>query len=370
MLCNMNELNQGETARYARHLTLPEVGHAGQLKLKNASVLVVGMGGLGSPAAMYLAAAGVGRLGIVDFDAVDESNLHRQIIYGQSNLGERKVESAQRRLLDINSHIDVVTFDNKLTRENALNLFSEFDIVADGTDNFPTRYLVNDACQLLGKPNVYASIFRFEGQVSVFDARKGPCYRCLFPKPPPPGDVPSCAEGGVLGVLPGIVGTLQANEVIKLILGIGESLVGKLLTFSALTMRFHVLSIAKDPKCCLCSDNKTFTKLAEYEALCGLSVDEIKAADLASLLETKSVQLVDVRESVEWEFSRIEGSTLMPLSLFSRSMRTLSRSERIVVYCESGMRSARAFQILKNNGFDNVTSLQGGMAAWRTWLAQ
>ncbi len=259
------ELNSEEQRRYARHLILPEVGMAGQMKLKAASVLLVGTGGLGSPAAMYLAAAGVGRLGLVDFDVVDESNLHRQVIHGQGNLGQKKVESAKARLMDINPHVEVSTYDTKLTSANALDLVEPYDIVTDGTDNFPARYLVNDACQLLGKPNVYASIFRFEGQVSVFDAKRGPCYRCLFREPPAPGLVPSCAEGGVLGVLPGIVGTLQANEVIKLILGIGEPLIGRLLTFDALSMAFHTVSFGKDPSCALCGAAPTILKRKRFE---------------------------------------------------------------------------------------------------------
>jgi adenylyltransferase/sulfurtransferase len=351
----MRELNGTEAKRYARQLALPEMGEAGQRRLKEASVLLVGTGGLGSASSMYLAAAGVGRIGILDFDVVDVSNLHRQIIHGESTLGQKKVESAKRRLLDINPHIDVETYDCRLDRSNALEIIREYDIVADGTDNFPTRYLVNDACQLLGKANVYASVFRFEGQVSVFDARRGPCYRCLFREAPPPGEVPSCAEGGVLGVLPGIAGTLQATEVIKLITGIGEPLIGRLLTFDALSMDFVTLKVKKDPGCVLCGPNASLKELVDC--------DQITARELrASLSE---VCLVDVREQYEWEQARIEGARLIPLSEFVERLGELNRNDRIVLYCKTGGRSMQALNILKERGFENVRSLDGGITNWK-----
>lgn len=362
----MKDLNSSELQHYARHLALPEIGKGGQLKLKKARVLLVGAGGLGSASSLYLAAAGVGRIGIVDFDIVDSSNLHRQILYGTSAVGERKVAIAKKRLQDVNPHIDIVTHDCKLDASNALEILGDYDIVADGTDNFSTRYLVNDACHLLKKPNVYASIFRFEGQVSVFDTRRGPCYRCLFPSPPPEGDIPSCAEGGVLGVLPGIAGTLQANEVIKLIANIGDPLVGRLLTFDALSLNFSALRFEKDPECALCGPNATITSLSD----CGVSCEQVPtttAAELAAFLS--EVKLIDVRERHEWDQGHIEGAHFMPLSAFDETAVVLSPRDRIVVYCKSGARSRAAARMFRERGFDDVKSLAGGFVGWQAWCA-
>ena len=356
---------------------MPEVGIQGQEKLKAASVLLVGTGGLGSPAAMYLAAAGVGHIGLLDFDVVDESNLQRQIIHGQSTVGVKKVESARIRLLDINPYIKITTYDAALTSENALEIFAPYDIIADGTDNFPTRYLVNDACTLLGKPNVYASIFRFEGQLSVFDAKNGPCYRCLYSEPPPPGLVPSCAEGGVLGILPGVVGVLQATEVVKLILGAGDSMVGRLLLFDALGMKFRELKLRKDPECVLCGPQPSVTELIDYQQFCGVpandheqgssdTVDsmEITPPELQDRLKANHLHLVDVREPHEWEICRIDGASLIPLKEIEGRVGELDPDNEIILYCKGGIRSMKALKLLQAQGFSNLKSLRGGISAW------
>jgi len=374
----VTELNNDEIRRYSRHLIMPEVGMEGQKKLKAGSVLLVGTGGLGSPAAMYLAAAGVGKIGLLDFDVVDESNLQRQVIHGQSTVGMLKVESAKQRLLDINPYIEIVTYDVPLTSENALEIFAHYDIIADGTDNFPTRYLVNDACTILGKPNVYASIFRFEGQLSVFHAKEGPCYRCLYSEPPPPGLVPSCAEGGVLGILPGVLGVLQATEVVKLILGTGDSMVGRLLLFDALSMKFRELKLRKDPECVLCGPNPTVTKLIDYQQFCGVPANdheqaveeeevkpqEITAVQLQDRLKTNHLQLVDVREPHEWEICRIDGATLIPLKEIENRTEELDSQNEIILYCKGGIRSMKALVALQDKGFSNLKSLRGGITAW------
>ncbi len=373
----MSQLNNDEIRRYSRHLIMPEVGMEGQKKLKEASVLLVGTGGLGSPAAMYLAAAGVGHIGLLDFDIVDESNLQRQVIHGQSTVGVKKVESARQRLLDINPHIKVTTYDTALNSENALEIFAPYDIIADGTDNFPTRYLVNDACTLLGKPNVYGSIFRFEGQLSVFDAQKGPCYRCLYSEPPPPGLVPSCAEGGVLGILPGVVGVLQATEVVKLILNTGDTMVGRLLLFDALNMKFRELKLRKDPNCVLCGAEPTVTELIDYQQFCGVPANdheqaaqeevdpmEITALQLQDRLKTNHLQLVDVREPHEWEICHIDGAQLIPLKEIEGRSPELNRDNEIILYCKGGVRSMKALKVLQEQGFSNIKSLRGGITAW------
>ncbi|HYM82133.1 MAG TPA: molybdopterin-synthase adenylyltransferase MoeB [Candidatus Limnocylindria bacterium] len=368
-------LSQAELMRYSRHLILPEVGLQGQRKLKAASVLIVGAGGLGSPLALYLAAAGVGRLGIVDFDRVDESNLQRQILHGTSSVGTPKLESARARLHDMNPGVVVDGYETRISSENALELMKPYDVVVDGTDNFPTRYLVNDACALLGKPNVYGSIFRFEGQASVFDARTGPCYRCLYPDPPPPGLVPSCAEGGVLGVLPGVIGVIQGIETLKIILGIGESLIGRLLLFDALAMSFRELKLRKDPDCPLCGTHPTIRELIDYEQFCGLSSTEqaaadaeaweIGARDLASRRQgTDAPMLIDVREPHEYEIARIPGAVLMPLNTLPARLSELDSSREIVLHCHHGQRSMRALELLHRSGFRKLKNLRGGIDAW------
>jgi len=364
-------LSTDELIRYSRHLTLPNVGTVGQQKLKAARVALVGTGGLGSPAAMYLAAAGIGTIGLIDFDIVDASNLQRQILHGTGMLGRPKLESAMDRIADINPHVHVEPFPVRLDSTNALEILAGFDVVADGTDNFPTRYLVNDACVFLNKPNVYASIFRFEGQASVFDAGRGPCYRCLFREPPPPGMVPSCAEGGVLGVLPGIMGSIQALEVIKQILGVGDPLVGRLVLFDALQLTFRELVIAKDPECPVCGAEPTVTELIDYEAFCGVSVMrdddelEISATDLATELQGKDdLVLLDVREQFEWDFCRIDGAKLMPLGRLPDALGELNGHGEIVTICHKGMRSMRALEFLRAAGFSRVRSLRGGIDAW------
>jgi len=366
-------LSQEEIRRYSRHLIMPEVGLAGQVKLKKASVLLIGAGGLGSPLALYLAAAGVGRIGIVDFDVVDESNLQRQIIHGTPDVGRPKLESARDRLRGVNPLIHVETHETRLTSENALELIRDYDIVADGTDNFPTRYLVNDACVLAGKPNVYGSIFRFEGQASVFATKDGPCYRCLYPEPPPAGLVPSCAEGGVLGVLPGIVGLIQATEVIKLILGEGAPLVGRLLLFDALAMSFRTLKLRKDPQCPICGPSPSIRKLIDYEAFCGLEADsagiacefEITPRELQERFDRREeIFLLDVREPQEWEISRLQGAALIPLGTLPYSLGKLNTADEIVAYCRSGARSRKAVQLLRESGFRKVQNLTGGINAW------
>ncbi len=368
------KLSKDEVLRYSRHLIMPEVGMDGQLKLKQARVLCIGAGGLGSPLALYLAAAGVGKLGIVDFDTVDFTNLQRQIIHDTNDVGRPKLTSARETIADINPNVEVVGFETRLTSENALDIFKDFDIVADGTDNFPTRYLVNDACVLLGKPNVYGSIFRFEGQASVFYAKEGPCYRCLYPEPPPPGLVPSCAEGGVLGVLPGIVGCIQAIETIKLILGRGHSLIGRLLLFDALNMKFRELKLRKNPECPVCGTHPTLTKLIDYEQFCGIrgeehvpptKVPEITAPEVKKMMdEKKPFVLVDVREPHEFQICRIPGSVLIPLGDVPKRMNELNSADEIVVHCRSGMRSAQAVEFLMKSGFRKIHNLKGGVLAW------
>ena len=372
-------LSNTEIRRYSRHLIMPEVGMGGQKKLKAGSVLLVGAGGLGSPAAMYLAAAGVGRIGIVDFDTVSESNLQRQIIHGQSTVGKPKLESAKARLLDINPFIQVEGYEEPLTSENALRVFADYDVIVDGTDNFPTRYLVNDACVLLGKPNVYGSIFRFEGQASVFWAQRGPCYRCLYPEPPPPGLVPSCAEGGVLGVLPGVIGVIQATEVVKLIAGIGELLVGRLMLYDALDMRFRELRLRKDPDCPICGEHPTIHELIDYEAFCGMpaidpdsaglahpGVPEINVVELRDRIQAglPGAALIDVREPQEWEIAHLPQARLIPKGELPNRLGELSQTDEILVYCRSGARSADAVQFLRQMGFKKVKNVKGGILAW------
>ena len=368
------QLSKDEILRYSRHLIMPEVGMDGQLKLKRAKVLCIGAGGLGSPLALYLAAAGVGRLGMVDFDVVDFTNLQRQIIHDTSDVGRLKIESAKDTIADINPNVEVVAHETRLTSENALDIFRDYDIVADGTDNFPTRYLVNDACVLLGKPNVYGSIFRFEGQATVFYAKEGPCYRCLYPEPPPPGMVPSCAEGGVLGVLPGIVGSIQALETIKLILGKGRTLIGRLLLFDALDLKFRELKLRKNPECPVCGAHPSVTKLIDYEQFCGIrgeehvpetKVPEITAPEVKKMMdERKPFVLVDVREPHEFQICRIPGSTLIPLGDVPKRMHELSSADEIVVHCRSGIRSAQAVELLMKAGFRKIHNLKGGVLAW------
>jgi molybdopterin/thiamine biosynthesis adenylyltransferase/rhodanese-related sulfurtransferase len=380
-------LSPEEVRRYARHLILPEVGPEGQARLKAARVLVVGAGGLGSPLALYLAAAGVGTIGLVDFDVVEESNLHRQILFGVEDLGRSKLAAAAQRLRGINPHVRIVSFEERLTSANALAIVRDFDIVADGTDNFPTRYLVNDACVLTGKPNVYASVFRFEGQASVFWARKGPCYRCLYAEPPPPGLVPSCAEGGVLGILPGLLGVMQATETIKLILGIGEPLIGRLVLVDALSMRLRELKIRKNPACAVCGPNPTVTSLIDYEAFCdgkqpsgGVGreaevlvsssqvhgdIPEITVQELKAMRDRgDAFVLVDVREAREWAISDLADSVKIPLGTLPQSLEKLSQADEIVVYCRSGGRSASAVELLHRMGFEKAKNLAGGINKW------
>ena len=368
------KLSNNEVARYSRHLIMPEVGMEGQLKLKAASVLCVGAGGLGSPVALYLAAAGVGRIGIVDFDVVDYSNLQRQIIHGTPDVGRPKLESARDRLHAINPEITVVTHDAALSSANALGLLAEYDIVVDGTDNFPTRYLVNDACVILGKPNVYGSIFRFEGQASVFATKNGPCYRCLYPEPPPPGLVPSCAEGGVLGILPGVVGTIQATEAVKLIIGAGEPLINRFMIYDALRMRFRELKLQKDPECPVCGDNPTVTDLIDYEQFCGIvpAVADASADEDAVTVEilkarldaADGVFLLDVREPQEFEICRIPDSMLIPLGDLPKRLTELEGRADMIVHCKSGARSAKAVKLLREAGFSKAKNLTGGIFAW------
>ena len=368
-------LDQAELLRYSRHLILPEVGLQGQRKIKAASVLMVGAGGLGSPLGLYLAAAGIGRLGIVDFDVVDESNLQRQILHGTSTVGVPKLESARRRLADLNPQVKVEGYAEALTSANAMTILKDYDVIVDGTDNFPTRYLVNDACVLLGKPNVYGSIFRFEGQASVFDARVGPCYRCLYPDPPPPGLVPSCAEGGVLGVLPGVIGVIQAIETLKIVLGTGESLVGRLLTFDALAMRFRELKLRKDPACPICGTHRTIHELIDYEQFCGIAPPqeaeqeamqwEIDARALKAMQDRgEDFELIDVREPHEFEIAKIPGAKLIPLGSLPARVSELDSSRPIVLHCHHGQRSMRALEFLHQAGFRKLKNLRGGIDAW------
>ena len=366
---SLPELSADERIRYSRHLLLPEVGEEGQRRLKGSSVLVVGAGGLGSPLAIYLAAAGIGRLGLVDFDRVDATNLQRQVLYGTADIGRPKLEAARARLADLNPGLRIDLHPVRLESANAMEILAPYDVVVDGTDNFPTRYLVNDACALLGKPNVHGSIFRFDGQVSVFDASRGPCYRCLYPDPPPPGLVPSCAEGGVLGVLPGVIGVLQAIECVKLLLGSGEPLIGRLLLFDALGMRFRELTLRKDPGCPLCGEHRTITQLIDYESFCGISREaspmEIEVRELARLREQgEGPVLIDVREPFEEAIARIEGATLIPLRTLPDQLASLDRTKPMVVMCHRGSRSLRAVEFLRANGFDEARSLKGGIDAW------
>jgi len=373
---DLPQLTNDEVKRYSRHLIMPEVGVDGQRKLKAGSVLCIGAGGLGSPAAMYLAAAGVGTIGIVDFDVVDFSNLQRQIIHGTPDVGRTKLASAKDRLNAINPHVDVQTYDTAVSSENALKLFEPYDVILDGTDNFPTRYLTNDACVLLGKPNAYGSIFRFEGQASVFATKNGPCYRCLYPEPPPPGLVPSCAEGGVLGVLPGVIGVIQATEAIKLIAGIGEPLIGRFLIYDALRMRFRELKLKKDPDCPVCGTHPTVTKLIDYEQFCGIfpaapepvtvnNATEISSVELKERLDRgDALTIVDVREPNEYQINRIAGSLLIPLGDVPTRYRELNPDDEIVVQCKVGGRSAKAADFLRSVGFKRVLNLKGGILDW------
>ncbi|MBA3950068.1 MAG: molybdopterin-synthase adenylyltransferase MoeB [Acidobacteria bacterium] len=368
----MPELTPDERRRYGRHVVIPEVGEAGQLRLKTGSVLVVGAGGLGSPALLYLAAAGVGRIGIVEFDNVDESNLQRQVIYGTGDIGKPKIEAAQARLADVNPHVQVEPHAVRLDATNVIDLISRYDVVIDGTDNFAARYLVNDACVLTGRPNVYGSVFRFEGQVSVFATKEGPCYRCLHPEPPPPGVIPGCSEAGVLGVLPGLVGTIQANEALKIIGGFGDPLIGRLLLIDALGPRFREIRLPKDPGCPVCGDNPSITAPVEYTLLCGdLPVEEateITAAELRARIvaagAAEPLLILDVREPGEHAIDAIEGSRLIPLGELASRLGEIPRDRAIAAYCAAGMRSAKAAKLLRDKGFQAV-SLKGGMAAWR-----
>ncbi|MAM83325.1 MAG: molybdenum cofactor biosynthesis protein MoeB [Acidobacteria bacterium] len=367
------KLSNEEVQRYSRHLIMPEVGMDGQRKLKAARVLCIGAGGLGSPATMYLAAAGVGQLGIVDFDVVDYSNLQRQILHGTPDVGRPKLQSAKDRLHAINPGVHVETYETALSSQNALRLFESYDVIVDGTDNFPTRYLVNDACVLLGKPNAYGSIFRFEGQASVFAMQDGPCYRCLYPEPPPPGLVPSCAEGGVLGVLPGIIGTIQATEAIKILIGIGEPLVGRFLIFDALRMRFRELKLRRDPDCPVCGDRPTVRELIDYEQFCGVTavpqtgapLEETSVEGLKTRLDSEDdLLLLDVREPQEYQICAIPGSTLIPLGELPGRLAELEGRRNIVVHCKSGVRSAKAVKLLREAGFSDTVNLKGGILAW------
>jgi sulfur-carrier protein adenylyltransferase/sulfurtransferase len=366
-------LSNEEIARYSRHLILPEVGMDGQAKLKKAKVAMIGAGGLGAPLGLYLAAAGVGRIGIVDFDVVDASNLQRQVIHGTADIGRKKLDSAADRMQDINPNVRIDKFDAGLTSENALEILRDYDVVVDGTDNFPTRYLVNDACVLLKKPNVYGSIFRFEGQATVFAYEDGPCYRCLYAEPPPPGLVPSCAEGGVLGILPGIIGLIQATETVKVILGIGETLKGRLLLYDALGMRFRELKLRRDPDCPMCGDHPTITKLIDYQEFCGIRpmstpttntgvIDPVEVK--AKLDRGDRFELIDVREPHEYQIARIPGAKLIPLGELPKRLSELDKNAEIVAHCKMGGRSQQAVDLMKQNGFTNVRNMTGGITAW------
>ena len=371
-------LTQDQINRYSRHLLLPEVGVEGQEKICNSKVLLIGTGGLGSPLALYLAAAGVGNLGLIDFDVVDLSNLQRQVAHGESTVGTLKVDSAKARIADLNSSINVTTYNTRLSSENVMEIFADYDIIVDGTDNFPTRYLASDACVLLKKPYIYGCILRFEGQASVFDSRVGPCYRCLYPEPPPPGLVPSCAEGGVIGILPGIVGLIQANEVVKLILGKGESLVGRLLLFDALAMKFREMKLRKDKACPICGDNPTITELIDYEEFCGIRPVEESANDAEMEIAVEQVKqmldsghgfkLIDVREPSEYEICKIAQATLIPLGDIEakdpEKLNGLSPDEEIVLHCKAGVRSMKALKVLEEMGFSNLKSMRGGINEW------
>jgi adenylyltransferase/sulfurtransferase len=370
------QLDNDEIRRYSRHLILPEVGLAGQKKICSTSVVCIGAGGLGSPIAMYLAAAGIGKIGLVDFDTVDFSNLQRQIIHGTPDVGRPKTESARDTIRRINPNVEVVLHNTRLTSDNAFDLLAPYDIVVDGTDNFPTRYLTNDACVLLKKPNIYGSIFRFEGQASVFAPHlNGPCYRCLYPEPPPPGMVPSCAEGGVLGVLPGIIGCIQATEILKLALGKGSSLIGRLLLFSALEMKFRELRLRPDPQCPLCGANPTITKLIDYEQFCGIAdappvpvshPDEVTVQEMKQALDDPKlgIKVIDVREPDEYQIARVQGVALIPLSLLPQRFAELDPNQHIYIHCKSGTRSMKALEFLREQGYKYLKSVKGGINAW------
>src|SRR5882762_7373442 len=367
-------LSKEEILRYSRHLIMPEVGMEGQLKLKSAKVLLIGAGGLGAPLGMYLAAAGVGRIGVVDFDVVDFTNLQRQVIHGTSDVGRKKLDSAAETMNEINPYVQIDKHDTALTSENALELFRDYDIVVDGTDNFPTRYLVNDACVLTGKPNVYGSIFRFEGQATVFAYQGGPCYRCLYPEPPPPGLVPSCAEGGVLGILPGTIGLIQATETVKLILGIGDTLVGRLLLYDALAMRFRELKLRRNPECPVCGDHPTIHELIDYQQFCGIPNQPHEPAPVEGDIEPTEVKakmdrgdqfvLIDVREPHEYQICSIPNAKLIPLGDLPKRVNELDSADEIIAHCKSGMRSAKAVEFLKQAGFKKVRNMKGGILAW------
>jgi molybdopterin/thiamine biosynthesis adenylyltransferase/rhodanese-related sulfurtransferase len=370
-----SNLSQNEVARYSRHLIMPEVGMEGQKRLKSASILLIGAGGLGSPLGLYLAAAGIGRIGLVDFDVVDFSNLQRQILHGTPDVGRPKLQSAKEKLTAINPEVQIDTYEARLTSANAMDICRPYDIIIDGTDNFPTRYLVNDVCVLLKKPNVYGSIFRFDGQASVFWPPHGPCYRCLYPEPPPPGEVPSCAEGGVLGILPGLIGCIQATEAVKLILGKGSALIGRLLLYDALQMSFQEFKIRRNSKCPMCGDQPTITKLIDYEQFCGLRGQEsaapvsedgqITAEDLHERLEKgEKILILDVRNPEEYQICRIAGSKLLPLPELPRRFDELDRHQEMVVHCKSGVRSQKAIQFLRQQGFQHLKNLKGGILAW------
>jgi molybdopterin/thiamine biosynthesis adenylyltransferase/rhodanese-related sulfurtransferase/molybdopterin converting factor small subunit len=368
-------LSKDEILRYSRHLIIPEVGMEGQLKLKNSSVLLIGAGGLGAPLGLYLTAAGVGRIGLVDFDVVDFTNLQRQVIHGTSDVGRKKLDSAADSMHEINPYVEIEKHETALTSENALGILKDYDIVIDGTDNFPTRYLVNDACVLLGKPNVYGSIFRFEGQATVFATEGGPCYRCLYPEPPPPGLVPSCAEGGVLGILPGTIGLIQATEAVKLILGIGDPLIGRLLLYDALAMRFRELKLRKNPECPVCGDHPTITKLIDYHEFCGIprnqeaqpvaSAGDIDPVEVKAMIDRREpFVLIDVREPHEYQICNIPYAKLIPLGELPKRVNELNTADQIVAHCKSGMRSAKAVDFLKQAGFKKVRNMKGGILAW------
>jgi len=378
-------LNNEEIARYSRHLIMPEVTMEGQKKIKASSILLIGSGGLGSPLALYLAAAGVGRMGLVDFDVVDHSNLQRQILHGTKDVGRPKIQSAADRIRDVNPNVKLDLHETRFTSQNAMQIAKDYDLIIDGTDNFPTRYLTNDVSVLLKKPNVYGSIFRFEGQASVFaPCLGGPCYRCLYPEPPPPGLVPSCAEGGVLGVLPGIIGVIQAIEAVKLILGEGESLIGRLILFDALAMKFREMKLRRNPQCPICSDKPTITKLIDYEQFCGfnptptpthgngvtqMNSEEISVQDLKRRLDAKEdFDLIDVRENQEWEIAKIPGAKLIPMGELPNRLNELNPDREILLQCKSGGRSGRALQFLKEKGFKNLKNVVGGIDAWATQI--
>jgi len=369
-------LSKDEILRYSRHLIIPEVGMEGQQKLKAAKVLLVGAGGLGAPLGLYLAAAGIGRIGLVDFDVVDFTNLQRQVIHSTGDVGRKKLDSAAEKMQGINPHVKIVKHEVALSSENALDILKDYDIVVDGTDNFPTRYLVNDACVLLGKPNVYGSIFRFEGQSTVFAYQGGPCYRCLYPEPPPPGLVPSCAEGGVLGILPGTIGLIQATEAVKLILGIGEPLVGRLLLYDALAMRFRELKLRKNPECPACGEHPSITKLIDYQQFCGIPAQEPKVTETeievtevkAKLDRGDNFVLIDVREPHEYKIANIAGAKLVPLGEVAKHLDEFDKNADIVIHCKSGMRSAKACGIFRQAGFQHVRNMKGGILAWSSQI--